>query len=297
MDARDPEQHSTTTVQLFSGADIGLKTLRCPRCKRELLYFKRPSFKDMLDADGKVVRSEWSHKYSLALCECEVNRRRIAEEQRQARDKQDWIDRCIKRGNIDPRFQDANFKEWPHTPETEPVYEAAFKCAQAVSIGEKDSGLILLGGVGNGKNTLAACICRYVAEHFRTFAYQSVPALLQSLKDTYDSDDGERESSILHALTSCDLLVLNDWGAEKWTPWTEGKLYYIIDSAYNQCRNAVVTSNAVKMKREPGDAPGIMVFSELMEERTYDRLLQMCSWTVNEGGSFRRAEAKARRKG
>jgi DNA replication protein DnaC len=285
-------------LEHFSGKDIGLPVHHCPRCRRELLYFMRPHFERTATEDGKATQTVKSEKPTLAVCECVIARRKVAEAERDARERQDWIDRCLRMGNIDPRFADARFEEWKHEPGTEAAYSAAMKCAQEISAGEQDCGLIILGSVGNGKNTLAACICRYVAEHFKTFAYQSVPALLQSLRDCYDEHSEGSESAILHAMTAPDLLVLNDWGAEKWTDWTESKLYYIVDDAYNKKRNIVVTTNAVKMRREATDpAPDtpegkrLIVLSELMTARIYDRLLQMCSWVTNEGQSWRRKEA------
>jgi DNA replication protein DnaC len=283
---------------LFSGSTVDLPVKHCSRCGRELLYFRRPHFerREIVTESGAALAQDRTEVPMLARCECEIARERRTEEQRVAREKQEWIDRCIKHGKIDPRFAGSRFEDWEHSPATEAAYQAAMKCAQEVSADEQDCGLIILGGVGNGKNTLGACICRYVAEHYRTFAYQSVPGLLQSLRDTYDSEDGERESSILRALTGCDLLVLNDWGAEQWTEWTESKMYYIVDSAYGEKRNIVITTNAVKMRREEGDPPG-SALSDLMSVRIYDRLLQMCHWVTNEGGSYRRKTAKEAGKG
>lgn len=296
---RDPEIHSRTMARTFSGSALGMPVNNCPLCGKELLYFMRPHFENQeATEDGKpVIKRVQTSVPMLAKCPCEITRERRYEEQRVAREKQEWIDRCVKDGNIEPRFAGSRFEAWEHNAKTEAAYQASLQCAQDISAGKQDCGLIILGNVGNGKNTLAACICRYVAEHFKTFAYQSVPGLLQSLKDTFDSHDGERESTIIRALTECDLLVLNDWGAEQPTPWAESKLYYIVDYAYSHKRNIVVTTNATKMRREPGDPENALILSETIPARIYDRLLHMCNWVTNDGSSYRRKAAMEAGKG
>jgi DNA replication protein DnaC len=278
-------QEKRIQTRTFSADEIGKPVAYCD-CGHELRYFMRPRFERQ--EDGTMIRVD---RATLCPCDCVLEQRRREREQKDAEERQKYIDSIIQNGGLDPRFADASLDALS-VPTV--VLDAARTCCEAVLAGKKDSGLILLGNVGDGKTTTAAAMCKWLAARFRTFQFCNVPALLDAMRNTNDDESKARLSNIMYGLTECDLLVLDDLGAEKMTEWAEERLYLVVNQRYGRQKNIVVTSNAVKMARPAGDNTKALYFRELVSERIYDRLIQMCRWVENPAGSFRRKEAAGR---
>lgn len=256
----------------------------CPDCHRPLETAARPHLIPVY-ADGKRVGTEWGTTVMFVTCPCVIERRRLEDEAAKAQERQDHINRTIRQGGIEPLFATACFEDWKHLPGTEDAYAAALACAERVTAGSP-TGLIIMGTNGNGKTTLSVCICKAVAQRFKTFRFQPVAALLQSLRACIGADTDGAEDAIMRSLIACDLLVLDDIGAEKWSTWVDEKLFVIIDGRLTKQRPVVITTNAVKMNRV--DTSGTVYLTDLVSTRVYDRLLEMCDVTVNRGESQRR---------
>ena len=241
-----------------------------------------PTWKPVKLPDGSIG-TEQSSRSMFATCPCQIERMEREEAARKARERQDHIARIIRDAGTSPRLQAASFESWRHSPATEDAYTKAVQCAEDIAAGKTDCGLIILGSNGNGKSHLAESIGKRIAQSGKTYVFRSVPELLIDIRRTFDKD-ANAETDLMHTLTTCDLLVLDDLGAEKWSEWTEERLFVIVDARYRRQKNIVVTSNAPKMAgtdKEPG-------LRELAGPRIYDRLLEMCGWVVNGGESQRR---------
>ena len=79
---------------------------------------------------------------------------------------------------------------------------------------ERES-LMIWGEPGNGKTHLAASIANELSKQGYIVVFQSVPELLQRIRNTFSSENKESETQIMRALLECDLLILDDIGAEK----------------------------------------------------------------------------------
>ncbi|MRB85087.1 hypothetical protein GH851_31765, partial [Bacillus thuringiensis] len=84
------------------------------------------------------------------------------------------------------------------------------------------------------KTHLAAAIANELSKQGFIVVFQSVPELLQRIRSTFNSDNKENETQIMRALLECDLLILDDIGAEKTTEWVEEKLFNVIDGRYRK---------------------------------------------------------------
>jgi len=82
---------------------------------------------------------------------------------------------------------------------------------------------------------------------------------------------------------SCDLLVLDDLGAEKVTDWVQDVLFRIVDGRYRAVRPILVTTNLA-----PNDLP------RTIGERITDRLLEITVPVEIKATSYRMELAKAR---
>jgi DNA replication protein DnaC len=126
-------------------------------------------------------------------------------------------------------------------------------------------GLWFMGDVGTGKTTLAMLVSKAALERRRTVAIYSVPRLLSELRTTFGEDSETSYLNLIDALTSVDLLHLDDVGAEKTSEWVLEQLYAIINARYEEEKAIVLTTNL-----------GPEELGEQITERTVSRLMEMC---------------------
>jgi endogenous inhibitor of DNA gyrase (YacG/DUF329 family) len=138
-------------------------------------------------------------------------------------------------------------------------------------------GLIIHGGVGTGKTFLAVAILLDLLHHYdyRQLLFATMPDLLDRIRATYNG--GERDDVLERAL-SVPVLVLDDLGTEKVSPWVLEKVYQIINRRYNEQLCTICTTNL---------APSQL--AKHIGERTVSRLMEMCR-VVKLDGADRRVQ-------
>lgn len=142
----------------------------------------------------------------------------------------------------------------------------------------KGHGLFLSGGVGTGKTFYAACIANELISN-------GIPALMfssQSLVSAAQSSKGNIDE-LLRELNSFDLLVLDDFGAERETDFTLEVIERFADLRSLSKKPLIVTSNLA-----PKDM--MNACTGLQKIRVCDRLRGMCPVSVPILGKSRRAE-------
>jgi len=118
-------------------------------------------------------------------------------------------------------------------------------------------GLLLRGSVGSGKTHIAIGFLKVVIEKGYTGLYVNVPEILRRIRRTYSAAAEETESEIIEELTDCDLLVLDDLGAEAATGWVRDRLYLVINALYENNKTLIVTSNCSLAELEEQVGPRI----------------------------------------
>lgn len=101
--------------------------------------------------------------------------------------------------------------------------------------------LVFLGGNGCGKTHLAAAIANYRKRQGQPVLFVVVPELLDLLRSTY-SGENSQAFELLEKLKREPLLILDDFGTEASTPWSQEKLYQLINYRYNARLPTVITS-------------------------------------------------------
>jgi DNA replication protein DnaC len=215
-----------------------------------------------------------------------IERQRQEEEERQrlAEMKAGKIRRLFDNSRLSNRFIESTFENWVDRPEL----RVALNCLKDYANTFADSwktgaGLFVFGPPGVGKTHAVAAIVNSCIKQEYSAIFQSVPELLSRLRATYRSRSEVTEENLLDELNECDLLVLDDIGAEKWSEWVEEKLYSIIDMRYRQKKPLIITSNY-----------SLDDFNKAIGFRAMDRLIEVSTLIELEAESYRKIKARER---
>lgn len=167
-------------------------------------------------------------------------------------------------------FEDFSLALYPDAPEAQLGGESAKKImtknvSQCVEFAEKfdgtGNGIFMIGGTGLGKTHLSLAVANRVIERGHSAIYGSVPELLRML----DNEQFNRTSGdTMSLLMGCELLVLDDLGAEVSSERNITRLYEIINARINRNLPMIVSTNLT--------APQI---KERYQDRIWSRLFSM----------------------
>lgn len=107
--------------------------------------------------------------------------------------------------------------------------------------------LVLLGATGCGKTHLSAAIANARLAEGDRVAFVNVPDLLDALRPGGEADG----AALLQTIREVPVLILDDLGAQKSTPWAEEKLYQLLNHRHLARLHTVVTSNQQLGEMEP----------------------------------------------
>ncbi len=218
----------------------------------------------------------------LPTCECVVEREEAKIREAQNFAKKREIERLFSISNLGERFSKSTFESFLDRNGSETAYKIAMKYVKTFKEWNGES-LMIWGEPGNGKTHLAAAIVNELSKKGYIVVFQSVPELLQRIRSTFNSENKENETQIMRALLECDLLILDDIGAEKTTEWVEEKLFNIIDGRYRKELPTLYTSNL-----QPKE------LQTQVGKRSYDRMVETSLTVENKAESYRREIAKQR---
>jgi DNA replication protein DnaC len=112
--------------------------------------------------------------------------------------------------------------------------------------------LTLSGDTGIGKTHLAVAIAGERLQRGHPVFFAFVPELLDYLRTTYSPDSRLEYDNLLEEIKSAPLLILDDLGKERSTPWAIEKLYQIVVHRHNARLPTVVTTMVdFTLEREP----------------------------------------------
>lgn len=185
-------------------------------------------------------------------------------------------DRLLNNSGLGERYKNATFESFSITEENRDAYNAAKEYADNFINYKKDgSGIIFVGTNGTGKTHLAAAICLRLINHCYKIKFETLINLLGKIKATYDdSAKKESEGMIVFQYTTCDLLIIDDLGEEKISEWGLEKLYYIINTRYENNLPVIITtnydSNGLNRRLTAGD-------NDYTSKAIVSRIYEMCA--------------------
>jgi DNA replication protein DnaC len=113
----------------------------------------------------------------------------------------------------------------------------------ARSFAEIPQGWIYLAGpTGVGKTHLAVAIANVQVQQGRTVLFRFVPDLLDQLRRAYQPNSATGFDREFQVIRNCEVLILDDLGAQASTAWAEEKLYQLIVHRHAAGLPTVITS-------------------------------------------------------
>ena len=119
---------------------------------------------------------------------------------------------------------------------------AAARQAAASFAAHPEGWLLFTGPRGCGKTHLAVAIAGRVMRQGGPAFYAFVPALLDDLRATFTPDSFIGYDELFEQVKTAPLLILDDLGSERSSPWAEEKLYQIIVHRHELRLPTVITS-------------------------------------------------------
>lgn len=102
------------------------------------------------------------------------------------------------------------------------------------------SGIFMIGATGLGKTHLSLAIANELIKKGWSVVYNSVPELLRKLNsEQFGNSDGDT----MRIITDCDLLILDDLGAEHNTEYSSSVVYQLLNARVAHNRPMVVSTN------------------------------------------------------
>lgn len=107
-----------------------------------------------------------------------------------------------------------------------------------------ETGLLYVGPPGVGKTHLASAVLAELVTSYPIHGrFVDFTSLLHRLQASFETGAIETKSDILDPIVGAELLVVDELGAQKPTPWVQDILYLLINTRYSRRLPTIFTSN------------------------------------------------------
>ena len=146
--------------------------------------------------------------------------------------------------NFDTKLYDIetgpDYPKWNQSLEQAKLVTDAFARDYPAGSG---AGLLIMGPCGAGKTHLAVSALRQIVLRGHTGLFYDYRELLKEIQDSYNPENQSTELGVLEPVLTADVLLLDDLGASKPSPWALETVGHILNSRYNERRITLLTTN------------------------------------------------------
>ena len=133
-------------------------------------------------------------------------------------------------------------------------------------------GLLLYGGTGVGKTFAAACIANAIKDKYGgNCVFTNCSMIISDVQKYYN----DVEVCVYQQFRTADLVVIDDFGAERNSSFADEITYNIINLLYNSQKAVIITTN---------------LNPKLFSDRIRSRLAEMCLWVEVTGTDRRKGK-------
>jgi DNA replication protein DnaC len=108
---------------------------------------------------------------------------------------------------------------------------------------DTETGLLIMGACGAGKTHLAVSALKQIVVRGHTGLFYDYRELLKEIQGSYNSESQTTELGVLEPVLTADVLMLDDLGANKPSPWAMETVGHILNSRYNEKKITLLTTN------------------------------------------------------
>jgi DNA replication protein DnaC len=107
-----------------------------------------------------------------------------------------------------------------------------------------ETGLIFIGPPGVGKTHLAVAVLRELIGRYRVRGlFVDFTTLIHDIQATFDPDSPDSKRALLDPVIEAEVLILDELGAQKPSPWVNEILYLVMNSRYTKRVPTLFTTN------------------------------------------------------
>ncbi len=160
---------------------------------------------------------------------------------------------ALRATGVPDRFLDCDIWNWQRGMDQQREVHDVVKsyCMSIEDVIQHGRCLVLFGASGTGKTHLACGIVRHVTEKGGTACYATLQDAIGRIRATYAKDSEVSEESVLKALCSVDMLVLDELGRQSDSVHEREMLFRILNRRYSDLRPTVLVSNLDRPKLIP----------------------------------------------